>query len=98
VAGRSSSNSGQTGKGLRNIVLVGTRLEVRVWQANLGSDSTDPSSVSVDDTSTDGDTRRETKVSSSLFTKSADLVTSSVVLSALRIWVSFCASKTVRFR
>jgi hypothetical protein len=83
MASRGSSNSGQTSKGLRDIVLVGTRLEVRVWKANLGSDSTDPTSVGINDTSTDSDTRRKTEVSSSLFAKSADLVTSSVVLSAL---------------
>jgi hypothetical protein len=89
MAGRSSSNSGQTGKGLRNIVLVGTRLEVRVWQANLCSNGTDPTGVGINDTSTDGNTRRQTEVSGSLFAKSADLVTSSVVLSALQTGSAF---------
>ena len=68
---------------MRDVVLVGTGLEVRVGQANLGSDGTDPTSVGVNDTSTDSDTRRKTEVGGSLFAKSADLVTSSVVLSAL---------------
>jgi hypothetical protein len=89
MAGRGSSNGGETSKGLRNVVLVGTRLEVRIWQANLCSDGTNPTGVSINDTSTDGDTRRQTEVSSSLFAKSADLVTSSVVLSALQTGSAF---------
>jgi hypothetical protein len=93
MAGRSSGNSGQTSKGLRNVVLVGTRLEVRVGQANLGSDGTDPTGVGINDTSTDGNTRGQTEVSGGLFTKGADLVTSSVVLSALRIGSAFASTK-----
>lgn len=93
MAGRGSGNSGQTSEGLRNVVLVGTGLEVRVGQANLGSDGTDPTSVGVNDTSSDSNTRRQTKVSGSLFAKSANLVTSSVVLSALRIGSAFASAK-----
>ncbi|KAG9966801.1 Pentulose kinase, partial [Aureobasidium melanogenum] len=80
MAGRSSSNGSQTGEGLRYVVLVGTRLKVGVWQANLGSDSTNPTSIGIDDTSTDSDTSRKTKVSSSLLAKSANLVTSIKIL------------------
>jgi hypothetical protein len=93
MAGRSSSNSGEASKGLRNVVLVGTGLEVRVRQANLCSDGTDPTSIGINDTSTDGDTRGQTKVSGSLLAKSANLVTSSVVLSALRIELAFARRK-----
>ena len=89
MAGRCSSNSGQTSKGLRDVVLVGAGLEVSVGQANLGSDGTDPTSVGINDTSTDGNTSRQAEVSSSLLAKSANLVTSSVVLSALRVGSAF---------
>jgi len=93
MAGRCSGNSGQASEGLRNVVLVGTRVEVRVGQANLGSNSTDPASVGINDTGTDCNTRRQTEVSSSLLAKSANLVTSSVVLSALRVGSAFAQAK-----
>lgn len=98
MAGRSSSNGGKTGEGLRDVVLIGARVEIPVWQANLGSDSTNPTSIGIDDTSTDSDTSGKTEVSSSFFAKSANLVTSSVVLSILRNWVSVCTMETVKVR
>lgn len=93
MAGRGTGNSGQTCEGLRNVVLVGTSLEVRIGQANLGSDGTDPTSVSINDASADSDASRQTEVSGSLLAKSANLVTSSVVLSALRIRSAFVRVK-----
>merc|ERR1712000_471766 len=88
MAGRGSSDGSKTSEGLRNIVLVGAGLQVRVWQANLGSNSTDPTSVGIDDTSADSDTSRKTEVGSSLFAKSTNLVTSSVVLSAHPVYTT----------
>lgn len=93
MAGRRSSDGSKASEGLRDVVLVGARLQVRVWQANLGSDSTNPTSVGINDTSTDSDTRRKTEVSGSLLAKSANLVTSSVVLSVLRIGSAFAQVK-----
>lgn len=85
MASRCTSDSSETGEGVRDIVLlVGVGwVQVVLTQANLGSDGTDPSSVGVNDTSADCDTCREAKVRGSLLGKGTNALSSGGVFAVL---------------
>ena len=59
------------------------RVKFVAAKLDLGSDGTNPTSVSVNDTAADGDSSRETKLICCFFTESADFLAGAEILSVL---------------
>src|SRR5690242_5052854 len=83
MAGGSSGNCGQSGKGLFDIVFRMAHIESIFVKLDFRADGADPASVGVYDTAANGNARIEAHLSCCLFTQSSDKLTSSQVASVL---------------
>lgn len=98
---RGTGNSSEASESVRHIVLlVGVgRVEVLLVEADLCSYSTDPTSIGVNDTSTDSNAGRKTQVGSGLFGEGADALSSSGILAILAtsqsMFISSCSKRRV---
>lgn len=86
MTGRSACHSGKSVKGLRLIVLRNScvRIELVVVQFDLGTNSTNPASVRINDARTNRDASWESEFRSSLLAERAGELTSREILSVLK--------------
>lgn len=84
MASRGAGDSSKPTEGLGKIVVRDVGIELVVAEIDLGTDGSNPASVSIDDTATNSDTLGKTQLVGSLLAESSDTLTSAGVFSVLK--------------